>query len=121
MLRASRSAPRASAGSVTIVGEIQGFPPTGTWQGARYTQNSPGVGDAVEAGDRFGASVAVGNRNIFTAGSLRRVAVGVPGEDVGAQNVAGAVNLFTASSSGLQGLTLPDPEHCRRRQLLGGR
>ena len=96
---------RADAGSVTGVSQIQGFPPTGTWQAERYTQNSPGVGDAVESGDRFGASVAAGNRNVFSAGSFRRVAVGVPGEDVGARNVAGAVNLFTASGSGLDGLT----------------
>ena len=95
----------ASAGSVTVVTQIQGFPPTGTWQAARYTQDSPGVGGAAEAGDRFGESVAVGNRNIFSPGSIRRVAVGSPGEDVGSRNAAGAVNLFTADSAGLEGLT----------------
>jgi len=96
---------RAAAGSVTVVSEIQGFPPTGTWEAASYTQDSPGVGGAVEAGDRFGASLAVGNRNIHTAGSNRRIAVGSPGEDVGSRNAAGAVNLFRASGSGLQGTT----------------
>ncbi|MEO7352540.1 MAG: integrin alpha, partial [Marmoricola sp.] len=96
---------RASAGSVTLVAEIQGFPPTGTWQAAAYTQNSPGVGGVAERGDRFGASLAVGNRNVFSPGTFRRVAVGAPGEDVGPDNAAGAVNLFTADSSGLQGLT----------------
>jgi hypothetical protein len=95
---------RAAAGSVTVVAEVQGFPPD-TWQAARYTQDSPGVGGAAESGDRFGARVAVGNRNIFTPGSLRRVAVGVPGEDIGADDDAGAVNLLTASGAGLQGLT----------------
>jgi hypothetical protein len=94
---------RSSAGSVTLVTEIQGFPPTGTWQAARYTQDSPGVGGAAEKDDRFGASLAVGNR--VGPGSVRRIAVGAPGEDVGSDNSAGAVNLFTASGSGLRGLT----------------
>lgn len=96
--------PRAAAGSVTIVAEVQGFPPN-TWQAVRYTQDSPGVGGVAEKGDRFGASLAVGNRRIFTPGTLRRIAVGVPGEDVGPDDAAGAVNLFTASGTGLRGLT----------------
>jgi hypothetical protein len=95
---------RGSAGSVTVVSEIQGFPPVGTWEAARYTQNSPGVGDSVEAGDRFGASLAAGTLSITAPSSVRRIAVGVPGEDVGSKNLAGAVNLFTASGSGLAGL-----------------
>ncbi len=93
-----------TAGAVTVIPEIQGFPPTTTWEAVRYTQNSPGIGDVAEAGDRFGASLAVGNRNIFDAGSIRRIAVGAPGEDVGSKNAAGAVNLLTASDSGLQNL-----------------
>jgi hypothetical protein len=94
---------RRAAGSVTVITEIQGFPPTGTWQAAKYTQDSPGVGGAAEEGDRFGASLAVGNR--VGPGSVRRIAVGAPGEDVGADSSAGAVNLFTASGAGLEGLT----------------
>ena len=93
----------ASAGAVTVVSEIQGFPPTGTWEASLYTQDSPGVAGAVEAGDRFGASLAVGNRDINAPGSFRRIAVGSPGEDVGSRNAAGAVNLFRASGSGLEG------------------
>jgi len=95
---------RASAGAVTVVSEIQGFPPTGTWEASTYTQDSPGVAGAVEAGDRFGASLAVGNRDIHAVGAFRRIAVGSPGEDLGAINAAGAVNLFKASGSGLVGL-----------------
>jgi len=49
---------RASAGAVTAVSQIQGSPPTGTWDASTYTQDSPGVAGAVEAGDRFGASLA---------------------------------------------------------------
>ena len=93
----------ASAGAVTVVSEIQGFPPTGTWEASTYTQDSPGVGGAVEAGDRFGASLAVGNSDINTPG-FRRIAVGSPGEDLGASDAAGAVNLFRADGSGLEGL-----------------
>ena len=94
----------ASAGAVTVVSEIQGAPPTGTWEASTYTQDSPGVGGAVEAGDRFGASLAVGNSDINTTG-FRRIAVGSPGEDLGASDAAGAVNLFRApGGSGLEGL-----------------
>jgi hypothetical protein len=96
---------RASAGSVTLVTEIQGAPPTGTWEAARYTQDSPGVPGTAEKNDRFGASLAVGNRNIHTPGSVRRIAVGAPGEGVGPDSGAGAVNLFEADSTGLQGLS----------------
>ena len=96
---------RAAAGSVTAVAQIQGYPPTGTWQAAKYTQSSPGVGGSAERGDRFGASLSVGNRGVNTAGTLRRIAVGAPGEDVGPDNAAGAVNLLTAAGSGLHGLT----------------
>ncbi len=96
---------RTSAGSVTLVTQVQGFPPVGTWQAVRYHQDSPGVGGVAEKDDRFGASLAVGNRNVHSSTSTRRIAVGVPGEDVGSDNSAGAVNLFTAASSGLEGLT----------------
>ena len=98
------SAAGPSAGVVTLVSEIQGFPPTGTWEASTYTQDSPGVAGAVEAGDRFGASLAVGNRDIHAVGAFRRIAVGLPGEDLGAINAAGAVNLFKASGSGLEGV-----------------
>jgi len=94
-----------AAGSVTLITDIQGYPPTGTWKAVGYSQNSPGVGGVAEPGDRFGASLAVGSRNIYNPASVRRVAVGVPGEDVGPIGSAGAVNLFTASGSGLHGAT----------------
>jgi hypothetical protein len=54
------------------------------------TQDSPGVPNTAEAGDRFGASVYSGG------GSL--VAVGAPGEDLGAKPDAGLVQLFVAIS-----------------------
>ena len=181
----------ADAGAVNIVNFSDSIPT----QPREVTQNTSGIPDAAEAGDQFGASIALGvdmlrdddswellagapgesvgsrarparspssrrsrasrrpapgrrrgtprtvpgsaapwRRATASApawpsatatssrpGSLRRIAVGVPGEDVGSHNAAGAVNLFTASGSGLQGLTVPDPEHSWRRELLGGR
>jgi hypothetical protein len=91
---------RASAGSLTVLPEAQGFPPA-TWLGASYTQDSPGVPGAAEAGDQFAASLAATTTNFQSSTSIRRLAVGAPGEDVGGDNGAGLVNLFTASGSGL--------------------
>ncbi len=50
-----------------------------------------GVPDVPEAGDAFGSSLAVGT---FDAGTGLDLAVGVPGEQVGAVDGAGAVILF---------------------------
>ena len=54
-------------------------------------QNSPGVLGAAEAGDRFGASVAI-------APSGRYALVGVPDEDTGTIRDAGLVQVYAASS-----------------------
>ncbi len=91
---------RTSAGSLTVLPEAQGLPPD-TWHGASYTQDSPGVPGAAEAGDQFAASLGVATTNFISPSSIRRLAVGAPGEDVGGDNAAGLVNLFTASGSGL--------------------
>lgn len=91
---------RTSAGSLTVLPEAQGFPPS-TWLGASYTQDSPGVPGAAEAGDQFAASLGVATTNFVSPTSIRRLVVGAPGEDVGGDNAAGLVNLFTASGSGL--------------------
>ncbi|MFI7587303.1 FG-GAP-like repeat-containing protein [Spongisporangium articulatum] len=58
-----------------------------------FTQDSPGVPGAVEAGDRFGAAVAMGSA-IFCQESVD-VAVGAPGEDVGSKADAGTVTLYS--------------------------
>jgi hypothetical protein len=59
----------------------------------RLTQDSPGVGGAPGAGNRFGASVAGGG-----------VAVGVPGARVGRHARAGAVQTFRATGKYGSGL-----------------
>jgi hypothetical protein len=66
----------------------------------QYSQDSAGVPGAAEAGDLFGASLAVSEPRYFGA-ALRSVAVGSPGEDVGSVTDAGSVTLFASVSTGL--------------------
>ena len=63
-----------------------------------WHQNSSGVADAAEAGDRFGSSVGAWN---LGRGSQADLAVGVRTEDVGAATDAGAVNVLYGGSNGL--------------------
>jgi hypothetical protein len=95
---------RASAGSLTVLPGAQGYPPD-TWSGVSYTQDSPGVPGAAEAGDEFGESIAVTSADYLADGSLRRIAIGVPGEDVGGKDAAGLVDRFTSDGTGLTSTT----------------
>lgn len=73
------------AGSVTIVQE--------TFESASLlSQDSAGVPGAAETGDRFGYSLAYSPQFGVTRGTL---AVGTPGEDVGAVADAGVVTVFS--------------------------
>jgi FG-GAP repeat len=68
------------------------------------TQNSPGVVGTAEAGDLFGAALARGIfLNNFNGDDFSDLAIGVPGEDVGAATDAGAVNVQYGSATGLPG------------------
>jgi hypothetical protein len=68
------------------------------------TQNSPGVVGTAEAGDLFGAALARGIfLNNFNGDDLSDLAIGAPGEDVGAATDAGAVNVQYGSATGLPG------------------
>jgi hypothetical protein len=71
------------------------------------SQNTSGIPGTAEAGDRFGASVALGQA-IICAGAID-AAVGAPGEDVGSIKDAGSVTLFAA-----------DGPHCTARSLTQG-
>ncbi len=63
-----------------------------------WHQNSAGVLDAAEPSDRFGWSLAAGDLN----GSAHEdLAVGVPEEDVGAIDSAGAASVLYGAASGL--------------------
>jgi FG-GAP repeat protein len=62
------------------------------------TQASPGVPGALEAGDRFGAQVVVGEALLCQENI--DVAVGSPGEDVGTRANAGTVTLLSQTGAG---------------------
>ena len=63
---------------------------------AVWHQDVPGVAGGVEPGDRFGASLAVGQ---FDFTGLDALVVGVPGEDIGSIPDAGAIHvLYTAGA-----------------------
>jgi hypothetical protein len=72
-----------------------------TGSGSQYfTQDTPGVPDTAEDGDFFGMGLAVGD---FNQDGFADLAVGVPHEDVGSINAAGAVNVLYGSAAGLTG------------------
>ena len=80
----------ADAGSVTVVKDVyfDEFP------GSKdLHQDSPGVPGTAEAGDQFGRSL-----DTVRVGNTTRLAVGVPGEDVGSDSNAGAVQLFSSNN-----------------------
>jgi len=65
-----------------------------------FFQGSGGVGGSLEDGDRFGSAVAKGD---FDGDGVFDLAVGAPGETVGTDVAAGAVNVLMGSSGGLTG------------------
>ena len=82
-------------GSAIDAGAVNVFYSTGT----RLASGSQAlVQGNPEAGDRFGAALAVGN---FNGDNFTDLAVGAPGEDLFAGADAGAVNVFFGSSRGL--------------------
>jgi FG-GAP repeat len=87
------------AGAVNV---LYGRPATGlTGSNSQiFTQDSPGVGSSAEEFDEFGLALAGGDFNADDADDL---AVGVPGEAVGAVQVAGAVNVLYGSTNRLSG------------------
>ncbi|MFD1538823.1 FG-GAP-like repeat-containing protein [Nonomuraea guangzhouensis] len=82
-----------TGGSVTVFkGSAGGLVTPGT----RLTQANGGGG--VEAGDRFGAALAVGD---FNKDGYADLAVSAPGEAVGSAAGAGSVSVFAGGSGGL--------------------
>jgi len=100
--------PREDVGTVVDAGVVQvlfGSASGLTASGNLFLQQgSGGIGDALEAGDMFGAALAVGD---FGNGSQADIAAGVPGEDVtvGSQSIVdtGAVAVIYGSASGPTG------------------
>ncbi|HEX8103925.1 MAG TPA: proprotein convertase P-domain-containing protein [Solirubrobacteraceae bacterium] len=82
-------------GAVQVLpGAAGGLTATGS---QRWTQDSAGVADAIEAGDQFGSALAIAN---FGGTATRDLAIGVPEEDLGALDDAGAVQVLPGSASG---------------------
>jgi hypothetical protein len=91
------------AGAVSVVkNDDTGFLATGTQV---FYQGFAGVPGTAETGDGFGSALAVGGFGRDTAG----LAVGVPGEDIGAVRNAGALNvLYGLDGVGTELLTQAD-------------
>jgi len=68
-----------------------------------YTQDSPGVPGAAEAGDQFGYSLAADGVSLSTS-APHHVAVGSPGEDIGSAVDAGSVTVFADGPTGLKAI-----------------
>ena len=83
------------AGVVHVIfGSAAGLTATGSQY---WTQNAPGLADAVETGDRFGNALTAGK---FNSDAFADLVVGVPDEDVGANVNAGVVQVLPGAASG---------------------
>ncbi len=88
---------QAGAGAVYILfGSRAGLKTTGA---QLWTQDSSNILGVAEAGDHFGAALAVGD---FNGDRHADLAIGAPDDDVGAVVDAGAVNVIYGSSTGLK-------------------
>lgn len=86
----------ADAGQVVVLsGGATGIVPAG---GLRFHQDSLGVVGLAEAGDAFGARLAIGDFDGDGAGDL---AVAAPTEGIGSASESGALHLFAGSTDGL--------------------
>jgi len=84
------------AGAVSVLyGSASGLSATGSQV---WDQNSAGVGGTAESGDRFGDVLRFGD---FNGDGFDDLAIGVPGEDIGARDDAGATAVLFGSADGL--------------------
>jgi FG-GAP repeat len=89
---------RGGAGAVNVL-----YGATGGLSGAGsqlFRQGAGGVGGTAEFGDGFGSALSAGDFNNNGASDL---AAGVPGEDIGSVEDAGAVNVLYGAAGGLTG------------------
>jgi hypothetical protein len=96
--------PFEDVGAVQEAGAVNVLPGTAgglTGAGSQLlTQDSPGIGSIAELGDDFGFALAASN---FDNDGFADLAVGAPGEDVGAVAEGGAVNVLPGTAGGLTG------------------
>ena len=86
----------AGAGSVNVIhGSASGLTSSGNQV---WSQNSAGIADAAESGDRMGAALASGNLNGDARDDL---AIGVSSESIGSASGAGAVHAIYGAAAGL--------------------
>ena len=90
--------PPFNSGAVNVLyGSASGLSGTGS---QLFTQASPGVPGNPGEGESFGDALASGD---FDNDGFADLAVGVPGEGIGAAVAAGAVNVLYGSAGGLTG------------------
>ena len=78
-----------------IYGSATGLTSTGR---QLWHQKIAGIAGKAEAGDRFGAAVTTGD---FNNDGYDHLAIGVPGEETGSLNNAGAANVIYGAVGGL--------------------
>ncbi len=100
--------PREDVGATVDAGAVELFSPD-SGSASMVTQNRAGAGGSAEAGDRYGSSISAWWT--FTTGPTARVAIGVPGEDIGSTANAGMVSFAT--------WTMPDVPEAPMPQLTG--
>ena len=64
-----------------------------------WSQNSPGIADAAETGDRFGAALATGD--LTGRDGVDDVAIAAPGESLAGKSQAGVVHVLKTTRRGL--------------------
>jgi hypothetical protein len=98
-------APGETVNGNLLAGAVSVFngPPSGLANERLLFQGTAGIPGSPEGFDQFGAAVAPTDSNGIGQWDL---AVGVPGEDLGPDENAGAVNLLAGSTSGPSGGTL---------------
>jgi hypothetical protein len=101
---------KADAGGVSVLygTAAKGLDATSGIGDQWWSQDSAGMaGDGAEAGDQMGLAVAVGD---FNGDGFTDLAAGAPGEDVGANADAGAVDVVYGSAAGLDPAGTPSSQ-----------
>jgi len=94
-----------AAGEVNVIyGSANGLHKNAGFPNQRWHQDKTGIAGTAEAGDIFGQGLAIGD---FNGDNFDDLAMGVPGEDLGSDANAGAVNVVYGSSTGLRALAGP--------------